>query len=305
MIEATDAPIEAPRLALNFAQDFLPERRLLAALLAFAADGGAGDKLTISERTGIPTGESTGKVEPMIHFARAMGLIQAARERDQWSLRTTLLGRRILAEDPWLSEPVTLWLLHLLLCRRQGREEPARGVADAWFALFADGEARLGNPFGVEDYQALLAERHGAKGYLRRLASLVPRAYLESGCLGPIELLIEAPSTAASSRSALGYFRREPAPVAVSHFPAYTAWLFLLWDQLYPDDHQLAMDDLFAEARVLALLGWGQGAASRWMQWMANQGWLQLDRKTGATLALRLRLRSTQDVIAHLYDELA
>ena len=91
--------------------------------------------------------------------------------------------------------------------------------------------------------------------------------------------------------------------MVISHFPAYAVWLFLSWDQLYPDDKQLALDDLLDEARVTALLGWERGAATRWMQWMADRGWLQFDRKTGVTLVLRLR--SSSELIMHLYDELA
>ena len=36
-------------LRLNFPQDFLPERILLSRLLAFAAEGGVGDKMQISD----------------------------------------------------------------------------------------------------------------------------------------------------------------------------------------------------------------------------------------------------------------
>ena len=106
-------------LPLNFSHDFLPERNLLARLIAFASNGGSGDKIEIGNATGIPTGKSSGKVEPMIYYALGMGLISAVKDDRKWTLELTHLGRIVKLEDPYLSEPVTLWLIHLMLCRRR------------------------------------------------------------------------------------------------------------------------------------------------------------------------------------------
>ncbi|MCH7666051.1 MAG: hypothetical protein IH936_09005 [Acidobacteria bacterium] len=64
----------------------------------------------------------------------------------------------------------------------------------------------------------------------------------------------------------------------------------------------LAIDDLFAQSRCLAVMGWDRATATRWLDWMADHGLLQLDRQTGRTLALRLR--DTKTVIAGIFDEL-
>ena len=73
-------------LPLNFPQTFLPERRLLSQLLPFAKRRGQGDKVSIGAETGIPTGKSTGKVDPMIHYANGMGLITVNKESGNWQL---------------------------------------------------------------------------------------------------------------------------------------------------------------------------------------------------------------------------
>lgn len=280
-------------LPLNFPQDFIPERLLLSQLLEFARQNGRGDKLAISAATDIPTGKSTGKVEPMIHYARGMGLVQAEKHDAEWQLQLTALGRVIKAEDPYLSESVTQWLLHLLLCRRIDLSEPARGIADAWFALFAEGSLRLGQTFERNAYEQYLAERHEPKSYFNSLSGLVPRSYLEPTCFGSIQAL------SAESKEKMTVYTRHSAPADASHFPAYAAYLFLVWDHLYPRSSQLAIDELFAANRCLEVLGWNHATASRWLDWMADQGLLQLDRQTGNTLALRLR--ETDAVIAGMF----
>lgn len=277
-------------LPLNFPQDFLPERSLLSRLLTFASQNGRGDKRAISAATDIPTGESTGKVEPMIHYACGMGLVQAEKHGAEWQLQLTALGRVIKAEDPYLSESVTQWVLHLLLCRRSGLSEPARGIADAWFALFAEGGLRLGQIFERTAYEHSLEERHGAKSYLKSLSGLVPRSYLEPTCFGAIRALSAEPKDV---------YIRHPAPADTGHFPAYAAYLCVVWDRLYPEQSQLAIDELLAANRCLEVLGWNQATASRWLDWMADQGLLQLDRQTGNTLALRLQ--ETDTVIQCLF----
>ncbi|MEA3644038.1 MAG: hypothetical protein VBE63_29555, partial [Lamprobacter sp.] len=81
-----------------------------------------------------------------------------------------------------------------------------------------------------------------------------------------------------------------------------TLLLFLLWDARYSTDKQLAFDELARDTRLLALLGWEAKQATDWLDWMASQGWVQLDRYTGSVVLLRLA--ETPKVIARLYSEL-
>jgi hypothetical protein len=286
--------IDSAPLPLNFPQDFLPDRSLLARLLDFAARSGGGTKVEIGQQTGIPTGKSTGKVEPMIHYARGMGLVSAARERGCWQLHLTGLGAVVYAEDRYLDETVTLWALHLLLCRRAWPSSPPAGIADPWFALFAEGGIRLGNPFERSAYLAFLTERHGQTSYLRRLSGLVPRSYIESSCLA---------ATNALSVAGPDVYRRHPAPGLGAYFPAYTMALFFTWDALFPQEQQVGLDQLYRESGLLNVLGWNMAQAESWVAWMVNRGFLQLDRLTGGGVALRLR--ETGVVVRGLYDELA
>lgn len=293
---AEPADIACEPLRLNFPQDFLPERVLLSRLLDFAAAGGRGDKMQISNATGIPTGKSTGKVEPMIHYARGMGLIAAESERGSWRLRTTALGDLVAREDPFLGEEITQWICHLLLCRRSGQGEPPRGLADAWFTLFAEGTGRLGSRFTRDAFANALRERHGEASYLRALSGLVPRAYLEPGCLGELGAL-RAVGSSSDER-----YERLPAPSSRTLFPAFTLALFLAWDTLFPVQQQVPLHGLLDGTRLLAVLHWRNSDAEPWINWMRERRLIGLDQLTGDTVVLRLV--PTRTVVQGLYDEL-
>lgn len=293
---SASALLPATALGLNFPQDFLPDRALLARLLAFAVAGGAGNKQEIGAATGIPTGRSTGKVEPMIHYASGMGLVQATSSRGIWQLSATTLGALVAAEDAYLNEPTTLWACHLLLCRRQGAARPARGIAEPWFTLFAEGGARLGQIFSREAFLSALRERHGDIGYLRSLAGLVIRVYLESSCFAALHAL-RVHGDPVEER-----YERLSAARTPSLFPAYALAAFCAWDALYPDDRQVPLADLLSRSRLLALLHWRPVDADDWIAWMVERGLMQRDSLTGHTMALRLV--ETREVIARLYDEL-
>jgi len=280
-------------LPLTFPQTFLPDRDLLARLLKFTAQGGSGIKEDISQTTGIPTGASTGKVEPMIRYALGMGLIDANKTTGGiWQLNLSPLGRVVFQHDAALSEPLTLWLLHLLLCRRCGLASPATGIADAWFALFAEGAIRLGKRFTLADYLAFLQERHGDKASLKALSSLVVRSYSEPRAFAGTGALQEES----------GYLIRQIAPFKTDFLPAYTAYLYLLWDELFADRTQLAFDEFAEQTRFLALTGWGESQIAVWLDWMVNHGRAQLDRHTGSPVLLCLQ--TTEQVLAKLYDGL-
>ncbi|WMP17249.1 hypothetical protein [Thiothrix lacustris] len=287
-------------MPLSFLKDWRPERSLLAKLLEFASQDGCGSKNEIMARTGIPTGPSSGKVKPMMYYSEWMGLVTTNKvSNGETKLGLTELGLVVFREDRFLNEPHTLWLMHLMLCRRLGRGLPAVGIADAWFALFADSIFRLGKSFRRQDYHAFLVERHlggNGQGYLASLAGVVIRTYLDDGCFGIIEVLRQQ----GSGDDAI--VERCSAPSDRSYYPVYAAYLYLIWDELFAGENQIALDRLAEESRCFAVLGWGDTAIYRWLEWMVDERLIQLDRYTGA--AMLLRLSSTQHVVGRLYSEL-
>lgn len=283
------------QLPSHFARDFKPERRLLAQLLAFAKTNGQGTIQKISEATSIPTGRYTGKVEPMIFYAMGMGLLIASKEDKTWDLRLSPLGVLVLKEDPYLSERVSLWLMHLMMCRPLNTPDLI-GVVDPWFALFSLGEMRLGTVFTALDYWAFLKERMGESTYLQAMAGVILRSYEEDSCLGLIHA-ISSQDNEGSQR-----YMRNPAPLDIELFPVYTAYFFLLWDEFFIANRQIHLDEFLHSTRMLNVLNWTRDNAQTWLDWAVDKGVLQLDRQTGDSLVLRTC--TTNTVLDAIYSEL-
>ncbi|MBC7489076.1 MAG: hypothetical protein H7240_02745 [Glaciimonas sp.] len=232
----------------------------------------------------------------MIHYAVGMGLITASKKSGGWQLGLTALGHVILEEDPFLSARQTLWLMHLLLCRRLASAPATSGVAGPWFALFAAGGFRLGKQFRQQDFVDFLVELHGDVGYLKSLAGIVVRSYLEDSCMGNINVLQKIIVNGEK------LLERQPAPVELSFFPVYAAYLYLIWDELFSNESQVSLDSFASHSRCFVVLGWDEAMIAYWLDWMADNRMLQIDRYTGAPILLRLK--NTNQVISNIYSEL-
>jgi len=100
---------------LNFHQTFPPDEAMLSRLLTSDVFGEPLTKEEISMRSGIPTGKSSGKVEPHIAYASYMGLIEDTFQDGKHTLSLTDLGALVVNEDPGFSEEVTRMVCHLRL----------------------------------------------------------------------------------------------------------------------------------------------------------------------------------------------
>ncbi|WP_056830433.1 DUF4007 family protein [Psychrobacillus sp. FJAT-21963] len=117
---------------LNFHQSFAPEMEAISRIVSLAdSDAGFLTKEEISEQTMIPTGKSSGKVEPHIYYAAAMRLITFEKLDKKYECKLTPLGRTILIEDKYLVENISRLLLHYFL---SDKDSPAR----LWSYLFND-----------------------------------------------------------------------------------------------------------------------------------------------------------------------
>lgn len=267
------------RLPLTFHNTFAPEVPYLSKIMYFAACQRQGNKNEISDATGIPTGTSSGKVGPTINYAQGMGLIQVERGSDYgFALSLTDLGKEVFEQDRYLKENVTQWLLHLMFCRREGG-------AEAWYKVFAEGDLPLGKRFSSEDVSKYLHTK-------KENVSPLWRMYLNESGFTLCHVLEEKG----------GLLVRGFAPESSEYFYAYAYFLLFLWEEHFPNDQQVATSDFETTTKAFATLGFRELEANVLIDWMANSGFLKVDRLTGEPLLLKMV--GANKVIRNLYDNL-
>ena len=114
---------------LNFHLTFRPERQYISSLLETVDSCNSVDIQEISAMTGIPTGKSSGKVEPTICYSEYMGLLKKQKADGKYTLRHTPWGQCVADEDIGLLETLTLLAMHAMLVR------PFSG-AELWAHIF-------------------------------------------------------------------------------------------------------------------------------------------------------------------------
>lgn len=105
--------------SMSFHSSFQPQLIYLAKILELAKQEYEGNKMDISKVTGIPTGESTGKVVPHIYYLQYMGLINSGINSGKYKLSLTELGNIVYDEDKFLMEEITKLILHYYLTHEE------------------------------------------------------------------------------------------------------------------------------------------------------------------------------------------
>lgn len=114
---------------INFHNTFCPDLQYISRILQIADRYEYLSKEDIFEITGIPTGKSSGKVEPHIQYCKYMGLITYDKEKGKYLLKKTELGEIILQEDRYLEEDISKYLCNYFLTSKYIG-------APMWFEMF-------------------------------------------------------------------------------------------------------------------------------------------------------------------------
>lgn len=198
---------------VNFHQTFPPNPAYIGRILSIAS----GDPLTareISERTGIPQGESSGKVVPHLKYSAYMGLIEP--EINVPTL--TLLGKTILEEDFSCSEELSQWLLHIRLTSKSG--------APMWHyfvrKLLLENKGRVSKEF----LSTKMQDTFGTTKYTPVLTT-----YNE---LSSIEYL--------NQEKASEYVQVLPKRIQREYLFAYAYAMLHEWDLFFPDTKEITAD---------------------------------------------------------------
>ena len=271
------------RLARNFHRTFKPERSYLSALLRYAAAGKSGSLEEISNHTGIPTGSSSGKVQPTIDYCAGMGLLRPQKTNASYAFSLTPFGRVVLAEDPFLSNPVTQWLAHLQLCH------PHKG-ADLWYQVFVEGMETLGLDFSRQTLERHLRTVYATEG--RNPIGPVIGAYTDEAAFKGAGVLTEKEDQ----------IHRAAAPLSTESRRGYAAWLAQLLADFFPATRNISVTDWERACGWKRATGWHPSTAADMLAEAEHLGVLAVDRHMQPWL-VDLR-RSPEDIWLTIFDDM-
>ena len=272
-------------LPINFHKTFTPERHLLSALVEYAALGKEGNFREISVATGIPMGESSGKVPAILDYGRGMGLIELVEPSARGAKKPilTTFGRTIYLEDRSLSEVLTQWLLHMKLCRNN------MGAA-AWNMVFAEGRNILGSVFKRQQLEEYLVSRFGPGN--NRTGPLV-MTYTEDSALGMADILIVNGDEITIKK----------APIRDVYAKGYTAYVLSLLEQYFPGQGQVTFDDFNRDTQWFDICRWNSADIERVFESIEKTGYITVDRQMKPWIIERRAV--SEEVWPLIFDDIA
>lgn len=248
-------------LPVNFHKSFVPERRLIAALLEYAALGKEGTLQEISADTGIPMGKYNGKTPAIIDYSRGMGLITVSRGGQAGAKKPllTAFGKIVYLEDKYLGEEIIQWLVHMNLCRSD------IGAA-AWRSVFADSRQILGSNFTKQQLEGYLIEIFG-DGNDRTGPMIL--AYSEDAALGRAGVL----------KHQSDLLSRKKAPLLESYSAAYAAYILHLLEIFFPEQSQVTLSDFNTLAKWFDVCLWSQADIEHLLSIVERTRYIGIDRQ--------------------------
>lgn len=209
---------------LNFHQTFSPEKEAIAQILNLARkENRPLDKDEISKMTTIPTGESSGKIVPTIIYAEYMGLLDIEKSGGYFKLSLTSLGETISNEDPYLSEPITMWACHYNLTSKESQ-------AKVWSYVFNEIIPQLGTAISKEVFINIINK------YFLKEINLTPfrSCYLNDRSFGNLGLMKDEGNK----------YIFTPHKVDPTYKYLYAYQLLLCWERHLEDRTEITIDEI-------------------------------------------------------------
>jgi len=250
-------------LPVNFHQTFIPERRYIASLLQYATSGDEGTLQKIAEDTGIPMGESSGKLPATIDYATGMGLIciESAADRSVKKPMLTAFGHVVYAEDKFLGEQMAQWLAHMNLCS-------SLIGATAWHEVFAKGRRLLGISFTRDHLEDYLVRIHGPTKTRTRTGPLL-LTYQEDEALGRSGVLTVDEDTVT----------RHKAPIMDEYAIPYSAYMLQLLETYFPGQNQITLTDFAHSTLWFDICLWNEMDVEDVLRVIETKGLISVDRQ--------------------------
>ncbi len=267
----------------EFHETFQPQMEYVSEILQLGARNYSGTKFEISELTGIPTGESKGKVVPHIKYAAYMGLIHYDQKNGAFSLNATEMGQEVFKQDPYLLEPVTKWLCHSCLCAK-------KGGAPNWEYLFQ----RLPLVYDEEFSLLYASEKQAAEfGFTvdrKKIFSVVKNTY-SAGCFQQLRLMSEA----TGDKIVIFSQHFKPALLFVYAYSMATAW-----NMFFQGKNEIAVNEFLDQTGWDRLFSFEHDQVMFVMDELESAGIVNLNRQLSP--ATIIRTFSIDEIIGNIYS---
>lgn len=263
---------------LNFHLTFPPTAEYIIRLLEVCDSGEFLSKEEISERTGIPTGKNSGKVEPHIFYSEYMGLLENHREGGKHQLMLTPLGRELLRQDSGMQEKISVAVCH-------SRISSKFGGADLWVAMIKNILPKY--PRGLN---SLLMNDELSKLFNSNVRT-GPFFSSYSGLFNKLDLVNKDGENVFLNASSID---KELVYV-------YAYSLFYEWEGTYPSQRELTADEV-AGLRIAETFGLNDKSFYSVLELMSEKNLIRFNRQLSPFTVLKLC--QAKEMIPVLYDEL-
>lgn len=271
------------RSQLKFHETFQPETSYLARILELAEANTAGDKYSISERTGIPTGKQKGKVEPHIKYASYMGLIDYAFNKGIYTLSLTQLGKEVFVQDKYLHENLTHWICHYGISKRSCG-------APQWMYIVRNGHSGFYQSNSTEHHLKKANALFGTNVDAEELFGVVKRSYTD-GFFEDINYL--------RWDAGVNYIEHAESPELLF---LYAYVILDSWDQLFPTKVEISLPDLVDSIEFGKIFNLSHDEIDSILNSLELEGILKVNRQLFPLTIVRTV--NIEDIIPNLYGRL-
>jgi len=270
---------------LNFHQTFKPEKQYIASLLDYVNNNtGFHSPKEISLETGIPTGESSGKVVPHIEYAKYMGLLNYELEASNFQLSLTTLGKCILEEDPGFMEELTLLICHGMLLR------PTKG-ASVWSKTFLEVFPKYNDSISVEQCILELEKFYGDKIKQKNFAPF----------LSSYEDIFECFNIFTLDKTRSNIIFQNKLPINKDYIFVYAFLILAYWKEKFFEQNEISADE-FELLYISNVFRWTKEETYSVLEMLNDKNIIRLNRQMSPYTILFL---NTEDyLINKLYSEL-
>lgn len=269
----------------NFHQTFQPEPEYISSILNLARDEEVLTVKEISTVTGIPTGESSGKVEPHILYASFMGLINYEKKDGKYQLSQTRLGNCVYHEDRGLQETLTILLCHTMLNRR-------KLGAYLWSFIFHDIFPYYEEGLTFSKLLSILDSKFTGKVNTKNFAPF--KASYEN-IFNRLDLIQKD----SDSNEAIITLKAQRYNSEFIYLYAYV--LYEYWDLLFANQDEITSEQI-ETIGFRHPFGWSKEDEYKVLEHLAEKGIIRMNRQLIPYTVVKLKQKN--DLIEKLYSEL-